>query len=70
MTFLLAGKKLREGDPLSPLLFNPATDVFSIMLVKGFQVGLIIELCHNLMSKAERVHVPAICRRHPPFSGE
>lgn len=37
----------RQGDPLSPLLFNLVVDVFVRMLVKGGQVGLIKGLCQK-----------------------
>jgi hypothetical protein len=35
------GKGLRQGDPLSPLLFNLVIDVFSRMLVKVAKEGYI-----------------------------
>jgi hypothetical protein len=35
------GKGLRQGDPLSPLLFNLVIDVFSRMLVKAAKEGYI-----------------------------
>jgi hypothetical protein len=35
------GKGLRQGDPLSPLLFNLVIDVFSRMLVKAAMRGYI-----------------------------
>jgi hypothetical protein len=49
MIFFLTGKCLRQGDPLAPLLFNNVVDVFSIILVKGSNVGLIRGLCSNLI---------------------
>jgi hypothetical protein len=48
--FFLTGKGLRQGDPLAPLLFNTVVDVFSRMLIKGANVGLIRGLCPNLIS--------------------
>jgi hypothetical protein len=39
--FFLTGKGLRQGDPLSPGLFNFVVDVFSKMLSKGGREGLI-----------------------------
>lgn len=47
--FFLTGKGLRQEDPLSPLLFNLVVDVFSRMLVKGSQAGLVRGLCPNLV---------------------
>jgi hypothetical protein len=35
------GKGLRQGDPLSPLLFNLVVDVFSRMLMKAARQGLV-----------------------------
>ena len=39
--FFKPGKGLRQGDPLSPLLFNLVADVFSRMLMKAARHGLI-----------------------------
>jgi hypothetical protein len=47
--FFLTGKGLRQGDPLAPLLFNTVVDVFSRMLVKGANAGLIRGLCPSLI---------------------
>jgi hypothetical protein len=47
--FFLTGKGVRQGDPLAPLLFNTVVDVFSRMLVKGNNAGLIRGLCTNLI---------------------
>jgi hypothetical protein len=47
--FFLTGKGLRQGDPIAPLLFNCVVDVFSRMLVKGTNCGLIRCLCPNFI---------------------
>lgn len=39
--FFKPGKSLRQGDPLSPLLFNLVADVFTRMLMKAAEQGLI-----------------------------
>lgn len=36
------GKGLRQGDPLSPLLFNLVADVFTRMLMKAATESLIL----------------------------
>jgi hypothetical protein len=43
--FFLTGKGLRQGDPISPLLFNLVVDVFTKMLVKAAGHNLIAGLC-------------------------
>jgi hypothetical protein len=49
--FFQTGKGLRQGDPLSPLLFNLVVDVLSRMLQKAARVGLIRGLGENLVSR-------------------
>jgi hypothetical protein len=44
--FFLTNKGL---DPISPLLFNCVVDVFSRMLIKGIQCGLIKGRCPNFI---------------------
>jgi hypothetical protein len=39
--FFRTGKGLRQGDPLSPLMFNLVGDVLTRMLVKGANQGLV-----------------------------
>lgn len=39
--FFLSFKGLRQGDPMSPLLFNIVADAFSTMLSKGCEVGVL-----------------------------
>jgi hypothetical protein len=45
--FFLTGKWLRQGDPLSPLLFNFVGDVFTCMLIKAARQNLISGLLHE-----------------------
>jgi len=40
-SFIKPGKGLRQGDPLSSLLFNLVAEVFSRMLMKAARRGLI-----------------------------
>jgi DNA polymerase III psi subunit len=47
--FFLTGKGLRQGDLIAPLLFSCVVDVFSRMLVKGTNCGLIRGLCPNFI---------------------
>jgi hypothetical protein len=42
------GKGLRQGDPLSPLLFNLMVDVFTRMLIKASRMGHITGLMSSL----------------------
>jgi hypothetical protein len=41
----------RQGDPLSPLLFNLVVDVFTRMLIKAASHNLIRGLCPNLIPR-------------------
>jgi hypothetical protein len=43
-----SGKGLRQGDPLSPLLFNLVVDVFTRMLIKAAKRGHITDLLNSL----------------------
>ena len=43
--FFTTGKGLRQGDPLSPILFNNVVDVFTKMLKKAATNNLIRGLC-------------------------
>jgi hypothetical protein len=42
------GKGPRQGDPLSPLLFNLVVDVFSRMLMKASRKGFITGLMSSM----------------------
>lgn len=48
-TYFKPGKGLRQGDPLSPLLFNLVADVFSRMLMKAANQNLISGLMHQVI---------------------
>lgn len=41
---------LRQGGPLSPLLFNLTVYVFATMLFKGSHAGLVRGLCPDLIA--------------------
>jgi hypothetical protein len=47
--FFITGKGLRQGDPMSPLLFNLVVDVLSRMLFKAASNSLISGLCSDLI---------------------
>ena len=47
--FFKTGKGLRQGDPLSPLLFNLVVDVVTKMLAKAARLGLIQGLCPDAL---------------------
>jgi hypothetical protein len=38
-SYFRPGKGLRQGDPISPLLFNLVVDIFTRMLIKAAQKG-------------------------------
>src|SRR4051812_20021529 len=46
--FFSTRKGLRQGDPLSPLLFNLVVDVLTRMLAKAANLGLIKEMCPDV----------------------
>jgi hypothetical protein len=48
-SFFKPGKGLRQGDPLSPLLFNLVADVFTRMLLKASSVNLISGLLPHII---------------------
>jgi hypothetical protein len=50
------GKGLRQGDPLSPLLFNLVGDILSKMLARAAGVGLIAGLLEEFSPR-----VPSPC---------
>jgi hypothetical protein len=43
------GKGLRQGDPLSPLLFNLVVDVFIRILIKAANAGYISGFMNSLI---------------------
>jgi hypothetical protein len=45
----LPGKGLRQGDPLSPILFNLVVDVLSMMLYKTASADLIRGMGYDLI---------------------
>jgi hypothetical protein len=51
-SYFKLGKGLRQGDPLSPLLFNLVVDVFTRMLSKAANRGYIHGLM-NILSQEE-----------------
>jgi hypothetical protein len=49
--FFKPGKGLRQGDPLSPLLFNLVVDMFTRMLIKATNKSYITGLINTLSQK-------------------
>jgi hypothetical protein len=47
--FFQTGKGLRQGDPLSPILFNLVVDVLSMMLYKTASADLIRGMGYDLI---------------------
>jgi hypothetical protein len=47
-SYFKPGKGLRQGDPLSPLLFNLVADVFTRMLMKATSTNLIYGLLPHI----------------------
>src|SRR4051812_41174806 len=47
-SYFSTGKGLRQGDPLSPLLFNIVVDVLTRMLVKAANHKMIGGLCQDV----------------------
>jgi hypothetical protein len=50
--YFKAGKCLRQGDPLSPLMFNLVVDVFTRMLTKAAAKGYITGFMDNLYAES------------------
>ena len=47
--FFRSYKGLRQGDPLSPLLFNVVADALSVMLTRACEAGVIQGLVSHLI---------------------
>jgi hypothetical protein len=48
--FFLASRGVRQGDPISPILFNYVADVFTKMLIKAAAKSHITGLMHNMVN--------------------
>jgi hypothetical protein len=48
--FFLTSRGVRQGDPISPILFNYVPDVFTKMLIKAVAKNHITGLMHNMIS--------------------
>uniref|UniRef100_A0A8I6XM60 Reverse transcriptase domain-containing protein n=1 Tax=Hordeum vulgare subsp. vulgare TaxID=112509 RepID=A0A8I6XM60_HORVV len=47
--YFVGGKGLKQGDPISPILFNLVADVFTKMLAKAARQGLISGVLSNVI---------------------
>lgn len=50
-SFFITSKGLRQGDPLSLIMFNLVVDAFSRMLVKVCRAGLVGGLCPDFVPR-------------------